>query len=376
MAKKRVLITYATAGTGHKKAAFAVKKAFDELGRDDIEVDIIDSLDYTSAFFKWTYPRIYIFLINRIPLVWGLAYYLLDNRAFYGLVSWIRHFTNWINSRPLARYLHRENYDLIISTHFLVPDVISMEGKKKIGAFLVNVITDYRLHSFWIAKGVDIYTGAHEKTREDLISRYGIHEDRIKVLGVPIDPVFSKTKGRDMLMTGLGIKKDLFTVLIGSGGFGVGPIVDLVKSFKGISIPMQLLVVCGTNDALRVSIDALDVGMPVKSFGFIENMDELMEVSDAIVTKTGGMMSSEALSKDLPIVAIASIPGQETRNFNILLQSGVALKAGAVNDVPGIIAKLYKDKALAGELKEKIKHVKKPAAAQDIAKAALEALGK
>ncbi len=99
MSKKRILIIYATAGAGHKTAALAIKKAFDEMN-SDVDVDVVDSLDYTNRSFRWSYPRTYIFLVNRVPLMWGLGYYLLDNRFFYGLVSWIRHITNWINSRP------------------------------------------------------------------------------------------------------------------------------------------------------------------------------------------------------------------------------------------------------------------------------------
>lgn len=375
MSKKRVLVTYATAGAGHKKAAFAVKKAFEEL-TSDIEVDVIDSLDYTNAFFKWSYPRLYIFMVNRIPHFWSLSYYILNNRIFYSLVSWIRHLTNWINARRLVRFLRERDYDVIISTHFLVHDVVSMEGKGRIRAYLINVITDFRLHSFWIAKGVDMYAVAHEKTKDDLVSKYGISSDKIRVIGIPIDPIFSKHKDKERLVKDLSIDKGLFTVLVGSGGFGVGPIVDLVKSFKGISIPVQLLVVCGKNQKLCQSVKNLEgyVNISIKSYGFIDNMDELMEVSDVIVTKTGGMMSSESLSKGLPIIGIAPIPGQETRNFDILHKSGVALGAKRIGDVPEIITKLYNDKAYVESLKANIESTKKPNAAYDVARMAMGAI--
>lgn len=375
MAKKRVLIIYATAGTGHRKAAFAIKGAFDQIG-GDVSVDIIDSLDYTNASFRWFYPRVYIFLVNRIPIIWGLGYYLLDNKIFYSLVSWIRHLTNWMNGRRLARYLHEQNYDIIITTHFLAPDVISIEGKDRIRSRLINVITDYRTHSFWVVKGVDVYVVGHNDTKNDLIRKYGIPEEKIRVLGIPVDPLFSEHKDKVRLCAELDIRKDLFTVLVGSGGFGVGPIIELVKSFKGISIPMQLLVVCGKNEPLCVETKNLegDVGVTIKSYGFIDNMDELMEISDVIITKTGGMMSSEALSKNLPIISIASIPGQETRNFKVLVKSGVVLEAKDIKEVPGIVTNLYKDRGLMGSLKERIESVRRPEAAYNIARLALELL--
>ncbi|MBL7068767.1 MAG: hypothetical protein ISS34_02800 [Candidatus Omnitrophica bacterium] len=372
----RILIIYATAGTGHKKAALAVKEAFNEIG-PDVSVEILDSLDYTTTFFKWSYPRFYIFLVNRVPLFWGWCYHILDNKIFYSLTSWIRHLTNWINSRRLAEYLKKENYDVIISTHFLAPDVISMEGRERIKSRLINVITDYRTHSLWIAKSADIYVVAHEKTKVDLISRYGIEEEKIKVLGIPIEPVFSKKKDKNELIKKHGIDKDLFTVLVGSGGFGVGPIIDLVKSFKGVSLAMQLLVVCGKNESLSIEVKGLqrDIRIPMKVYGYIDFMDELMELADVIVTKTGGMMSSESLSKDLPIIGIAPIPGQETRNYNILVESGVVLGVKDINEVPRIVERLCRDKALTKDLKIKIASIKRPDAAYNVARLALKVAG-
>ena len=375
MARKKILIAYATAGAGHKKAAMAVKKAFDKIG-GDCDVDIVDVLDYTTAFFRWTYPRIYIFMVNRIPSIWGSFYYILDNRIFYSLVSWIRHLTNWINTRPLAKYLGEKNYDVIVSTHFLLPDVISMEGKDKIRSYLINIMTDYRLHSFWISKGIDMYVVAHDMTKNDLVSKYGVREDKIKVLGIPIDPVFSESKNKEELITRLGIQKGLFTVLIGSGGFGVGPIAELVKSFKGISIPIQLLVVCGKNDALCLSVGNLqkDIGIPIKVYGFVDNMDELMEVSDLMITKMGGMLSSEALAKSIPMMSLAAIPGQETRNLDVLLQSKVVLTIKDVKDAPRLVTTLYKDSELREGLIKRIASIRRPDSAYNAARMALEIL--
>lgn len=376
MPKKRILLVYATAGTGHKKAALAIKKAFDGM-KTDAEIDIIDSLDYTNASFKWSYPNYYIFMVNRIPGLWGFGYYSLDNKIFYSLVSWIRHLVNWINARALAKFMREGNYDVIVSTHFLATDIAFMEGKKRIPARIINVVTDYLPHSFWIAKGIDTYVVAHEKTKSVLMAKYAIPQDKIKVLGIPIDPVFAVTKDKKAIKAARDITEGLFTVLVGSGGFGVGPIVELVKAFKGTDIPMQLLVVCGKNESLAVDIKALakDMKIRVKVYGYVDYMDELMEAADIIVTKTGGMMSSEALAKDLPIVGIAPIPGQETRNYNILSESGVVLGKGDIESVPGLVEKLYKEGALREEMIARIRRIKNPDAANNIARLAIEAAG-
>ena len=370
---KKILIIYSTAGAGHKKAALAVKKAFD-LIHPDAQIDIIDALDYTSAFFKWTYPRIYIFLVNRIPLFWGICYYLLDNRFFYSMVSWMRHLTNRFHARALAKFLRETKYEVIISTHFLPPDIISMVGKDKIPSRLINVVTDYRMHTFWYASATDFYVVAHELTKEELMEKYRVPEEKIKVFGIPIDPVFSEEVDRDSIKAKLGIEKGRFTVLIGSGGFGVGPVLELVESFKGISIPVELLVVCGKNEPLCISVGSLqkELGFPVKAYGFVDNMDELMAASDIIITKTGALMSSEALAKGLPIIGIAPIPGQETRNYKVLSKIGVALEGNNIKEIPETVKRLFEDEKLIADIKKKIETAKRPDAAFAIARFSME----
>lgn len=371
---KKVLIIHATAGAGHTKAAQAIHKAFGEVTHD-LEIKIINSLDYTNGFFKWSYPNVYVFLVNRIPHVWGFFYYLLDSPIFYPLVSWIRHIMNWANTRPLARFITQYRPDLIINTHFLASDIISMEGKRRIKGRMVNVVTDYRLHSFWIAKGVDTYVAPYDETKNDLIKR-GIPPDKIKVLGMPIDPVFSRSVAKDAVRKRYNIKPDRFTALVGSGGFGIGPVEALVKELMDISIPLQLLVVCGKNTSLCSAIKGLEkeANFPITALGFVDNMHELMEVSDIIVTKSGGMVCAEALAKELPIVGIFPIPGQEARNLSVLLQKKVAFKLDQIPSIRPLLTRLYENKDELDQLRKRVAGAGRPSASLDIAKLAIEIL--
>ncbi len=376
MTMKKVLIVHATAGSGHTKSAEAVYKAFSKLPHG-LDIKLVNSLDYMTGWFKFTYPRIYVFLVNRIPLVWAFFYYALDNRFIYPVVCWIRHLTNWMNSRRLEKFLIKENADLIINTHFLAPDVISMAGKKKIRAHVATIITDYKLHSFWLSRAVDTYITAYEVTKESLVKR-GVPKDKIKVLGLPIDPVFSTRHDRKQIRRKLGIKEDLFTVLVGSGGFGIGPVDKLITSLIGIDIPLQLLVVCGKNASLCSKIKGLEncVDFSMTSYGFVHNMHELMDASDIIVTKSGGLVCAEALSKDLPIIGIFPIPGQEARNLDVLEKQGAGIKLKRISDIKEVLAKFYKDKNESEKIKRAIERVKKPNASGDIAQLAINILKK
>ena len=176
----------------------------------------------------------------------------------------------------------------------------------------------------------------------------------------------------------LGIKEALFTVLVGSGGFGIGPVDKLITALIGIDIPLQLLVVCGKNTSLYSKIKNLEksVNFSITTYGFVNNMHELMDASDIIVTKSGGIVCAEALSKDLPIIGIFPIPGQEARNLDVLEKQGAGIKLKKVSDIKKILARFYKDKNESEKMKKAIERVKKPNASGDIAELAINILRK
>src|SRR3989338_1814577 len=147
----KILIVYATAGTGHKKAALAIKEALREIAPQDVQVSIIDSLDYTNVFFKWSYLKIYLLMVNKLPHLWGFLYYLTDNFCFNRAIMHLRRFNNWLNSKRLVEHLLSSKPDCIVSTHFFTSEVISnLKKRGLLKSRLITVVTDYRLHSWWI----------------------------------------------------------------------------------------------------------------------------------------------------------------------------------------------------------------------------------
>ncbi len=344
----KILITYAYAGVGHKKAAMAIEKALSCRGgfktlpyKDDsgIHIKNVDILDYTSSFFKASYPAVYLFLINKTPTLWGLFYYLLDSRAVDFFMAPVRRFLHGINCRRFMEFLKIENPDVVVSTHFLPSEIVSyLKDKGEFKGRLVTVVTDFIPHSFWMARSSDYFIGAIQRTKADLLKR-GILEEKIRIMGIPCDPVFSISKGRENLMKQIGIEPGFFNVLIMSGGFGTGPIKEIVTEINGldpkIRDKMQLIAICGKNELLFHELSKMIQGLKVKlkAFGYMNNVDEFMEVSDIIVTKPGGLTISEALSKTLPMIIVQPILGQETRNCKILTGYGTAVKANNTEEV-------------------------------------------
>lgn len=375
--KKKILIAYATAGIGHKKASIAIKKAFDEINPKDVETVLVDSLDYSHPFFKNFYLQLYLLAVNKFSSTWGFMYYLTDNFFVNLIVKYIRRLNNWLNSRRLVEYLQKENFDVIVSTHFFASEVIGYLKKRgKLDSKLITVVTDYRLHSWWVAPCVDAYVVSNNDAKNDLV-RWKVLADKIKVFGIPVEPVFSKHLDKDALKEKFGLKKDLFTVLVIGGGFGVGPIEEIVKSMSSVSKPVQIIVICGHNEELAKRITSIEVKdtVSVKAVGFVDNVYEFMEVADILISKSGGITVSESLAKELPMIVIAPIPGQETRNSNFLIQHGAAVKVARSSDIKGVIEYLISNPSKIVQMKEAIRKIKAPESSYDIAKFALSMAG-
>lgn len=371
---KKVLILYATAGIGHKKASMAVKAAFDELKIPDVEVTLSDALDYTNAFFKWSYLKAYLLLVNKLPMIWGFSYYLTDNFYVNIVVSKIRRFNNWLNSRELVKYLIDTKPDVIISTHFFASEVISgLRESGRLKSKLLTVVTDYRLHSWWICDFTDMYVVASQDAREDLI-RWKVPDPRIKVLGIPIEPVFLKKYDKSNILREAGLKEGVFTVLVIGGGFGVGPIEEIVNAIGNLSKPIQIITICGHNEELVKKMEALKLSMKadIKAFGFVNNVYEYMEASDVLISKSGGITVSESLAKELPIIVLAPIIGQETRNCDYLTKNGAAVRIGKASELKEVLEYLVSNPGRMTALREAIRAIKKPMAAYDVAKLAID----
>lgn len=374
---KKILIAYATAGIGHKKAATAVKKAFDEMRPADVEVTLIDALDYTNKFFKWAYLQSYLLMVNKLPTFWGAGYHLTDNYYLNVIISKLRRLNNWLNSGKLIKYLDQTKPDVIISTHFFASEVIAdLKRAGRCDSKLVTVITDYRLHSWWVAKGTDNYVVACDEIAAEL-SGWKVPPKQVSVLGIPVEPVFSKKLDRQTVLKETGLKDGVFTVLVIGGGFGVGPIEDIVKEVGKVGAKLQMAVICGHNEALVRRIEALKSSMDkdIKVLGFVDNVYEYMDIADILVSKSGGITVSESLAKELPMIVIAPIIGQETRNSEFIVKHNSAFRIDSVSELNAIVSDLAAHPEKAKSMKESIKAIKKPMACYDVAKLALEDAG-
>jgi processive 1,2-diacylglycerol beta-glucosyltransferase len=307
----KILIIHATAGAGHKKAAEAIFHGLKAQGGHDVR--LVDALDYTNPFFKKNYPSVYTFLVTHLPWAWGFLFGLMDIPWMQPLVQGVRRLYNGFNAQALQKFLIQEQFDGVITTHFLSAEVCAY--LKRIGAIkskIICVVTDFDVHHIWVNKGVDIYTAACDYTKNKLMA-LGVAPEKIFTTGIPTDAKFANPSDPIALKKKLGIQDGIFTILIATGSFGMGPIEGLIELLGSY----QLLIVCGNNRVLYERLKPL-ARKNVHMMGLVDNMDELMSVANVMVTKPGGLSISEALVKKLPMLFFSAIPGQESNNIKVL----------------------------------------------------------
>lgn len=370
--RKKVLILYASAGHGHEKAAQALYEAFREKGLAE-DVKILDALSLTLPLVKSFYRWIYFTQIKYFPWLWGWFYHASDNRWTYFFIRYVRRLLNGPLGFPFHGFLIRENPSVIVTTHFLSTEVASyLKGRGKISSRLVTVVTDYLPHYVWTAPYVDFYAVAAEETKKGLIER-GVAEEKVCVTGIPIEKKFLEAHSRAILLDKFGLAEGRFTVLITGGGAGMGPVAEITARLTRLSVPLQILLVCGTNQALYARMKTLaQSALQLKVFGFVDNMQELMEVCDLVIGKGGGLTLSESFAKGKPLVLFRSVPGQEKRNDAIAERHSAAFATDSLEQVVKKVSELALNPAQADRMREGVKQLARPDATQKIVSLVLD----
>lgn len=356
---RKILILYATAGVGHKKAAEAV---YNELRAQNAEAEILDAVEFMSPMNRWMYSKGYLVLIKFVPRVWGLVYFLSDTPILKLFNCHLRRFINARACRKLIQYIIDKKPDIVISTHFTTSEIVSY-AKQRYGlnTKLMTIITDYGVHNFWIAPHTDLYCCAADSTKKILMKK-GVSENCIVVSGIPIDKKFLSAEKTDACYEEFQLKKDKFTVLIVTGGIGAGPIDTIVDLLQD---EVQLLVICGHNKPLNARLTAKNYP-DVRVFGFVDFMPKLMNIADAIVTKAGGLTTAESLAMELPLIFFFLIPGQEEINALTLKNYRAATIASNPEEIKNAVLKLKNSPENYAAVKKIVTSLSKPQAASEI----------
>jgi processive 1,2-diacylglycerol beta-glucosyltransferase len=340
---KRVLILSASAGAGHVRAADALLKDFQQhpAVASGGDVQHWDILKYTNAVFRTIYSKVYLDLINRAPWVLGMVYKSTDKPWKETAAQAFEKF----NAGPFVSALQEYRPDVVVCTHFTPPNIISWLNTKQRRSpklYPAIVVTDLDLHAMWLTRSYSRYFVALPET-QIYLERMGISADKITQSGIPVDPVFRTPKDQRAARQALGLAPDRFTVLISAGGFGVGPVEMLLSEVMAMRVPAQVVAIAGKSEELKAKLDKLakkvpaDAKVAIHPVGFTRQMDDYMAAADILLSKPGGLTTSEAMARGLPMCVVNPIPGQEERNSDHLLEAGVAIKC---NNPPTLAWKL------------------------------------
>ena len=368
----KLLIASASAGAGHARAASALKCAFDLSGHSGT-AETVDVLQYMTPFFRKIYLHSYFSVISALPWYWRVLYNRWDRKSINSLERRAMCCLDRLNASKFMKLVHEQQPTHIVCTHFLAAEIVAwMRRTGRLHVPLGVVVTDYDAHRIWMNEGTDHYFVASDYLRGLLISK-GALPEKVTICGIPIDPAFSDNMSRIAARTELGIDLDRPTVLASGGGGGMGGLKKTVRALDECG-GLQILAVTGHNAKLKRRLDALPVSGSTKliTYGFVDYIQTLMAASDLIVTKPGGMSSTECLAVGLPMVLTVPIPGQEEKNSAFLVGRGAALPAANARELRKIVGGLFANPARLDRMREAALKAARPSAAFDIIDAVLK----
>lgn len=368
----RVLIATVTAGAGHVAAAAALEEAWRAQHADDV-VERIDLVKFFSPLHRKVVSDGYVKLVERAPELWGMVFKKTDDPKLARRLSRIKRLFPSHSRSRFEKYVNHFQPDAVLCTHYSPLEPLGQIKAKcqakhsetgNCGPFVVSIVTDFEAHALWMNRSVDLYCVAAEETKARLVAR-GAPAATILATGIPISSRFSANLNRDAVRKTLGVRDDLPIILVLSGGFGMGPVAEILSELDKVAQLFQTVVVTGRNEELRRELAAADRKHPTHVLGFASNMHELMAIADLIITKPGGLTSSEALAMGKPLFILNPIPGQEAANSDFLLERGAALKVNRVEDLPYRVERLLGTSKL-GDMEAAAKALGRPYAAKAI----------
>jgi processive 1,2-diacylglycerol beta-glucosyltransferase len=370
---QRILVLSASVGAGHLRAAEAVEAAIRQLAPDAV-VKNIDVLDLTNAAFRRLYSRTYLDLVNKAPQVLGYVYDLLDQPpSAQRKADRLRLLVERLNLRRFSRLLRSENWDVIVNAHFLPAEIIAaLRRNGDIATPQLTVTTDFETHRLWVNQPCEHYFTATEEGAAYL-EHWGVPRGQITATGIPVHPVFSQTKDRRQCRAQLGLEDARPMILQLAGGFGLGPVEKLFQGLLSIAKPLAVVVASGRNEELQRRLEQIEVPPRhhVRILGFTTQMDELMAAADVVLSKPGGLTTSEALASGAALMIANPIPGQEARNSDFLLENGAAIKMNNTATLSYKLMKLLDDPARLTAMRANARRLGRPQAAFDVARFAL-----
>ena len=378
--RKKVLIMSASTGGGHNRAARAIKEELESRTIDNmsIECEIVDSLKLVNNTMDKVISRGYEKSALYTPKAYGSVYRFSETT----IASKNEFKTNPLTSLMARKFKHLLNEstpDLIIGTHpFPMIALSTLKKNNNIHSLsrsesfykstkvdippMISVLTDYTTHSTWIQNEIDYYIVGHEYVKELLVYE-GVDSEKVKAFGIPVEKSFLSHRDRETVLTELGLSPEKLTVLLMGGSFGAGNIKETLEDLIAIDRDFQILVIAGRNehlkDKLSKMLDSTIHNKNICLLGYTNKMNDILASIDVLISKPGGLTTTEALLNDVPMIVPYFIPGQEEENLDFLTNCGAALRTTKKYSLPVLLKVLIDDPSRLDNLRKNIKSIRK-----------------
>lgn len=372
---KKIMIFYGSYGGGHLSAAKSIKE-YIENNYLDTKIEMIDCVEYINKVLNKVTTKAYEEFAKKAPEVWGFIY----KKSEKGLVSKLSNDSNKLMAIKLKNLLQDFDPDYVISTHPFSSQMCAyLKKKEKVNFKLATIMTDFAPHDQWLLypEYVDYFFVAHSKMKQQLIQK-GISANKIYTTGIPISNRFLKTYNKDDILKEFGLVKDKKIVLFFAGGeFGLGKstTTEVLKTFAEDFNDLQIVAIAGRNESMKKKFEDIVNSSgrqnSIKVLDYTNKVPELMSISDLVVTKPGGLTTTESLASNLPIVIINPIPGQEEENASFLENNDVGIWIKKQDDIKERLESILKNPKKLDEMKNHIRELSKPNSTENICKTIL-----
>ncbi|WP_199615469.1 MGDG synthase family glycosyltransferase [Paenibacillus alkalitolerans] len=316
--KKRILILSEGFGAGHTQAAHALAVSLRRLS-PTVQTRVME-------LGTFLHPTIFPLIFNAYkktvtsqPRLYGMVYRSQYKKKIGRFSQLALHRIFYAHTAQIIRQLKP---DAVVCTHPFPNTVVSRLKRAGLEVPLCTVITDYDAHGTWISSETNRYLVSTPEVKMKLISR-GIPSNKIWVTGIPVHPNFWHKHDKEEIRASFKLKA-MPTVLVMGGGWGLVNQEDLMRYMVQWRDRIQFIFVLGNNQKAlnRMAQDRAFQHENIRLLGFTREVDKLMEISDLLITKPGGMTCTEALAKGLPMLFHKPIPGQEEENAQYFTANG------------------------------------------------------
>lgn len=358
----KALVMSIKAGYGHHSTGLAIKNCFIEHGW---ECDMLDTLEYVNRFLGDGVQESYLLTTKYLRDAYGKVYSALDKREEPAEKFSPTVVLSKLISKKLVKFIDEFQPDVIIGTHSYVGMLLTLMSERgHIKCPTIGIVTDFTIHPFWESAKLDAYVVPDEMLIYQA-SKKGIMPKKVLPFGIPIKKEFSQKGDKTLARQNLGLL-DMPTVLVMMGSMGFGNISDIIASLDNFDAKYQVVCICGNNKKAKQSIDDVFWKKNVVNIGFTDKVHEYMDAADIIITKPGGLTTSEAMAKGLPMILMNPIPGQEDRNLQLLVNAGVAMTITDTYPLEYALNAFFKLDWKADMMREAVENMGKPNAAEDL----------